>query len=193
MYEPDDIKYLDILGIKPHYYRITYDGNIINESGLVMKPFVSNRGYLRINLSLRNGKQKKFSIHRLVALMFIPNDDPVNKPIVNHLDGDRTNNDYTNLEWTDDSGNMIHAYDNDLAYTKGANCHLSKPDIYSDEIIHKMCRLFEKQIRTRDVIKLLHLTEDLYYKNPEYNRYKHYINDLRRRKLRRDITSQYNF
>ena len=48
----------------------------------------------------KNNKRKCFKVHRLVAEAFIYNDDPVNKTTVNHIDGNRANNNSENLEWT---------------------------------------------------------------------------------------------
>ena len=48
------------------------------------------------------------SIHRLIALAFIPN--PENLPQINHIDGNKLNNAIENLEWIDNSGNQLHAY-----------------------------------------------------------------------------------
>lgn len=59
----------------------------------------------------KNNKRRCVKIHRLVAENFIHNDDPVNKTTVNHLDGDRSNNSSSNLEWTTQSQNIQHAYD----------------------------------------------------------------------------------
>jgi hypothetical protein len=53
-------------------------------------------GYLRVCL-VKDGKSKMHTIHRMVAEAFIPN--PENKPIVNHIDGNITNNRVDNLEW----------------------------------------------------------------------------------------------
>ena len=55
----------------------------------------------------KNKKSKRFTVHRLVALTFIPN--PEDKPQINHKDGDRTNNSVSNLEWVTQSENMRHS------------------------------------------------------------------------------------
>lgn len=65
------------------------------------------RGYASVNFS--NGKQRKSArIHRIVSECFIPN--PLNKPAINHIDGDKTNNGIANLEWCTYSENEIHSY-----------------------------------------------------------------------------------
>lgn len=56
----------------------------------------------------KKGKGKETQISRLVAQAFIPN--PENKPFVNHLDNDATNNIYTNLEWVTHRENVEYAY-----------------------------------------------------------------------------------
>lgn len=62
----------------------------------IMKGQTVWTGYLRVCL-VKDGKSKMHTIHRIVAETFIPN--PQNKPIVNHIDGDITNNCVDNLEW----------------------------------------------------------------------------------------------
>ena len=73
----------------------------------ILNPCKDTYGYLRIKLS-KNNKAKKYQVHRLVAQAFIPN--PENKPQVNHLDGNKLNNYYKNLEWCTNGENQIHSY-----------------------------------------------------------------------------------
>ena len=65
--------------------------------------FMKN-GYMRVTLS---EPRKRFLVHRLVGVAFIAN--PLDKPQINHLDNVRNNNIVSNLEWTTQSENLIHA------------------------------------------------------------------------------------
>lgn len=70
-------------------------------------------GYLEVRLTPSDGgKSRNFLIHRLVAEAFLPNPD--GKPMVNHLDGNKSNNRVTNLEWATWTRNNQHAYENNL-------------------------------------------------------------------------------
>jgi hypothetical protein len=98
-------------------YFITENGDVYRKWGdryKKLKPFI-NHGYHRICLCVNNIK-KKYRINRLVAECYIPNPD--NKPIVNHIDSDKLNNHYSNLEWVTDRENKDHAIENGL-YSKG--------------------------------------------------------------------------
>lgn len=90
--------YLDIRGYEG-LYLVSNLGRIKRkymDSERILKGYENKVGYLVVCLS-KNGKTKNFRIHRLVAEAFIPN--PENKPTVNHIDEDKTNNMVSNLEW----------------------------------------------------------------------------------------------
>lgn len=72
------------------------------KKGKLLKLHMSNTGYLRA-FFVNNNKNRCFSVHRLVAHMFIPN--PNNYPMVNHKDENRLNNKVYNLEWCTQSYN----------------------------------------------------------------------------------------
>lgn len=69
-----------------------------NHSGKerILKSFTNKDGYLYVDLC-KNGKRKKYRIHRLVAQAFMPNTD--NLPCINHKDENKQNNNIDNLEW----------------------------------------------------------------------------------------------
>ena len=92
-------------------YAVSSLGRVKNiKRGKVRKIFPGTGGYWRVVLR-RNGKQKNFSVHRLVAQEFIGFSD---KPEVNHKDGDKNNNAVSNLEWTTHKENSDHAIDTGL-------------------------------------------------------------------------------
>lgn len=66
-------------------------------------------GYLHVNVITDDGIQSDKAIHRLVALAFIPNDDPEHKTCVNHKDSNRKNNRVDNLEWVSPRENVRHS------------------------------------------------------------------------------------
>jgi hypothetical protein len=72
----------------------------------ILKTITSYQGYKMINLTM-GGKGLHFTIHRLLAITFIPNPD--NHPIINHIDGNKGNNDLANLEWCTHKHNSKHA------------------------------------------------------------------------------------
>lgn len=89
-------------------YIITVNGNVINtNTDHMMKKQINNCGYYRVELS-KSGKTKKMFVHRLVASAYIPNKD--NHPQVNHIDGDKLNNKFSNLEWCTASYNHKHSF-----------------------------------------------------------------------------------
>ncbi len=102
-----DMRYTYVHGYD-RLYRLYADGEIWS---VRLGKFISQelaRGYNRVSLSI-NGEVKRFQVHRLVAMHFIPN--PNKKPCVNHKNGDKTDNVILNLEWCTYSENEKHSYD----------------------------------------------------------------------------------
>ena len=78
--------------------------------GGIIKQFVINR-YLKVNLH-KEGKPHFIYTHRLVAKAFIPN--TLNKPQINHINGNKYDNRAVNLEWATSKENLQHAIDTGL-------------------------------------------------------------------------------
>lgn len=94
-------------------YLVSSAGRVMSNhhGSKLMKPIKQSGGYLYVNLYNADGCKRDY-IHRLVALHFIG--DPNEGDAVNHIDGDKRNNDYRNLEWVTPLENARHAAENDL-------------------------------------------------------------------------------
>lgn len=102
--------------MKPGLFRI--------QKGRMIKLHKSRKGYIMCSIK-KNGKNFHTSIHRLIAICFIPNIH--NKDQVNHINGIKDDNRIGNLEWCTNRENIIHAYSNDLIkVNKGEKHHNSK-------------------------------------------------------------------
>ena len=104
-------EYIPIKGFPK--YGITKTGKVLRLSDL--KEMSLTRGNDYYNIRLRDEKHRThcLNIHRLVAEAYIPN--PENKATVNHIDGDKLNNNVDNLEWCTVQENTIHAYETGLS------------------------------------------------------------------------------
>lgn len=101
-------------------YQVNSDGKTYHYKEHIMKQSVgksrNNNGYNIVNLR-QYGKQNIQLVHRLVAIAFISNDN--NYPCVNHIDGNKQNNNVNNLEWCSYADNNVHALNNNLRKPRG--------------------------------------------------------------------------
>lgn len=79
--------------------------------GKILSPRKNSDGYEKVSLT-KDNVSKQYFVHRLVAICFIDNVNGYEE--VNHIDGNKTNNNITNLEWCTHLENMQHCYVNNL-------------------------------------------------------------------------------
>lgn len=118
------------------YYQISTFGNVKRlvsfrcKSERILKPRIDKLGYKKISLCVNN-ETNEMLIHRLVMLNFTEIQE--DKPCVNHIDGNPSNNHIENLEWCTHRENIQHAHDTGLASSQ----HLYKKVIRDDGVIYK--------------------------------------------------------
>ena len=121
-------------------------------SGREVKPRLQ-KGYYVVNLyygKKGNKKYKTLKIHRLMAKAFIPN--PLNLPLINHKNGDRSDNRIKNLEWCDYAYNAYHANNILHSFKKGEESPRNK---YPEKIIRQICEMIEEDFKPKIIAKTL--------------------------------------
>ncbi len=127
--------WIDLIGYGDYYeisnlFNIRRKQNTTNRKVSNLKRRVHTGGYEYIQITINN-KSKNLTYHRLIAQHFIPN--PLDKPFVNHKDGNKLNNSIENLEWCTASENMIHCFATGLQKGRKGESHhnakLSKSDV----------------------------------------------------------------
>lgn len=129
-------------------YACTEFGEVMKlSSGKVISQFlVGVPPYYSVNFTI-NGKSKQQRVHRVVAMAWLDNDDPVNKTQVNHIDGNKYNNHISNLEWVTPAQNQQHAVSTKL---KGSGEELYNSALL-DEQVHQICKLLLEGWTTKDI------------------------------------------
>lgn len=119
-------------------YIVTKDGRVYNKkTHRYQKQNLTNNGYYTVSI-----RGKRRFVHRLVALCHIPNPD--NKPQVNHIDGNKANNNVNNLEWATNQENIDHSIRTGLCKRREK---LSEEDIkyiksHPDITLRSLAKLF---------------------------------------------------
>ena len=155
----------------PDYY-VDSKGNIYNSKLQLMRKSYYPHGYQKATVikpkGTSGGKYKNYQVHRLVALHFLPGDSSLD---INHKDGNKANNDVSNLEWVTKSQNIRHALDTGLSPERGESHHAAK---FSEDLINQVREDLDKGMRVKDVVKKYGISQ------PHVSSIK---NGLRRKKL----------
>jgi len=131
----------DIRGYRGKY-KISNLGNVMSfaqhTDGKQLKPLKHQRGYRQVILRI-DGNVQSFLIHRLVANAFI--DVEIDKRYVNHIDGNKSNNNVSNLEWVTCIDNSVHAFT--MLTFEYSGKKLSESDVLSIQGTHGTLSTFE--------------------------------------------------
>ena len=122
-----------------------------------LKLAMNESGYHTVKLYNQSGESKSFLVHRLVALHYVENTDPEEKDCVDHIDGNKTNNHYTNLRWTTKMENSNNYQKKRINNNSGiSNIYFDRNWRYSKRTHGKN---YTKRFKTRDEAiahKLIH-------------------------------------
>jgi len=155
-------------------YKISNTGIIIRIVGRMCKkdreltPYLNDNGYYMIQL--HDGVAgKKTRLHRLIAEHFIPNPD--NKPYINHINGNKSDNAIPNLEWCTKKENADHATETGLHDIRGSKHFAAK--FTEQEIIEIRKEYSLKNIRPVDALKKYSISKGTYFDIVKRRRWKH--------------------
>lgn len=113
------------------YYTIDKKGNVYSEYSnryltLCASKNSTKNNYFRVSLQRLDGTTNRYAIHRMLMMAFRPIDNMENMQ-VNHIDGNKQNNNFNNLEWVTIKENIHHAWTHNLSHArKGSESNFSK-------------------------------------------------------------------
>ena len=136
-------KELKIDGLNKKYL-INENGDIYDiKEDRLRKPEISKRGYLRVSFYLY-GKYKKKFVHRLVLATFNPVEN-MDELQVNHIDGNKQNNNINNLEWCTNRENSEHAWKTGLC--SNYICNKSGDEAHHKKLSSKKVKLIKQDLK----------------------------------------------
>lgn len=191
-------------GVKPLMYAVSSFGRIFNiRTGRELSQMVDHKKYYRsisLQINVQYNAHKTYSVHRLVALAYIPKteeDIRLGRNMVNHKDLYPGNNYYKNLEWVTNQENMIHAYKNGVKDIY--KVHIKHENGWSDPMrgetngmarltndqVHEICRLLEEdKLSRKEIAQAVGLEGDVIDRA--------LISGIATGKRQKEISSQYN-
>lgn len=134
------------------------DGKPFTVKERIRKPFITRNGYAVVNSRIHN-KKIYIIVHRAVAEAFI--DNPFNKEQVNHIDGNKQNNNVNNLEWVTRKENMQHARDCNLWFPEKRCCEKHPMSKLTAETVIKIRELLkEGTMSQKDIAIICNTTQE---------------------------------
>lgn len=175
-------------GVRKDFYLISEDGELMSIITLKkLSPYLSS-GYFRYNIVADKGSSRGFSVfaHRLVAYEYVSN--PNNYPIVDHINGVKTCNHYTNLEWVTYRENSLRARKLGLIEDQG---YQHSSSIYTEELARTICEKYEQGWSVKEVFRWL--KNDPKAKPGDDNSLYQFAHRLKHRCGWDNITCDYNY
>lgn len=186
------IKPLIYKDVDPKRYLISDNGEVFKANGKKLKGCnpKNENGYIRVTLMSINGKLKKYPIHRLVMSSFVGDSDLY----VDHINGDKTCNKLSNLEYVTAKENSIRSVN--LGLSKTCDSHWKA--VLNNSTVNEICKLFQDGYNVRKIEKMLKLdnipnidkilTDILYHKSWKKisNNYNWDLNTIRYKKYKYD-------
>lgn len=135
--------------IKPNLYAIEEDGRVYSKyTKKYMKTSIDKDGYSTISLKNDRNGYSHFGIHRLLMIAFCPCEN-MEELQVNHIDGNKNNNNLSNLEWCTCQQNLIHARKNGLLDTVGEKHGKSR---ITEKEAKKIIELYKQGLAPKEII-----------------------------------------
>ena len=179
VHRPEEIwKPINFISNLQDWYYVSNYGRVYSRfTGLLIKPVKRRDGYLIVLLRTKDNLAVALVVHRLVMMAHKPISNPDDFH-VNHIDGIKTNNIITNLEWVTRSENMIHAYSIGLK-KPGEEVHFS---IITEDTVREICKLLEQSYYPTEISRMLNLENHVSL-----------IREIKRRKNWKHISKDYDF
>lgn len=172
-----DITADHIPNIRPWYCVSNYGRVYSKATNSIIKPAIINSGYVRVQLMGYNVDKIDILVHRLVALVFIPNPNSDNME-VNHIDENGFNNHVSNLEWVTPIEN--------IQYSAGINRGEYYKETFDNDTVNKICMALQNKMSYNEIY--------LYILNTRYTSNIHKrLWLIHKRKIHTDISKNYTF
>ena len=176
-------------GVRSNMYLVSENGDVKNiMTNHILSPYTDKDGYLRLSLISDQGKNAKQTVfvHRLVAWEYVPN--PNRYPVVDHLDGNKQHNHYSNFEWVTVRENTFRAEQMGLRNVRGENNNNSK---WTEEFVRSICEKFQDGWSIKEVYRWAVKDPNAHYTKSDS--YYTLIYRLKRKQIWPDIVKEYDY